>query len=169
MPSILPLPPGVVGEVVGRSHADLARVRELVTLYPTVVHAAWDWGNGDWETPLGAAAHSGRRDIAEFLLSKGARVDLFSAAALGKLAIVKAMLADDPSLAASKGPHGISLLDHAKTGGHPDVIAFLQAILSPEKKTRAERKIAVAARAVATKAIGKKINGAAKKKPKTRR
>lgn len=159
MASILPLPPGVVGEVVGRSHADLGRVRELVTLYPTVVNAAWDWGNGDWETPLGAAAHTGRREIAEFLLSRGARFDLFSAAALGKLGIVKAIIAEDPTLAASKGPHGISLLDHAKTGGHREVIAYLESLLFPNRKPRGERKLAIAARAVATKGVAKRLNG----------
>ncbi|HVX84211.1 MAG TPA: ankyrin repeat domain-containing protein [Phycisphaerae bacterium] len=160
MASILPLPPAVVGETVGRSHADLGRVRELVTQYPTVVNAAWDWGNGDWETPLGAAAHTGRRDIAEFLLSKGARLDLFSAAALGKLPLLKAFLSEDASLADSKGPHGISLLDHAKTGGHRDVIAYLEALLFPDRKPRAPRKTAIAARAIATKGVAKKLNGA---------
>ena len=44
------------------------------------MNASWDWGGGDWETGLGAAAHMGRRDIAELLLGRGARLDLFAAA-----------------------------------------------------------------------------------------
>ena len=77
MSSILQLPPAVVGEFVGRAHVDLARVQELLATNPSLIHAAFDWGNGDWETALGAATHSGRRDIVEFLLGKGARTGYF--------------------------------------------------------------------------------------------
>src|SRR4051812_37443486 len=120
MASILPLPPAVVGEFVGRAHMDLSRVAELVAQYPTVIHAAFDWGNGDWETALGAAAHSGRRDIVDFLLSKGARLDIFAAAFLGRTSLVRAILNETPGALHQRGPHGISLLDHAKKGGHPE-------------------------------------------------
>src|SRR4029077_14655818 len=114
---ILPLPHAVVGEFVGRSHVDLARVTELLSAYPTLIHSSFDWGNGDWETALGAASHSGRRDIAEFLLSRGARMDIFAAAFLGKVSLVRSMLHEMPALLRQGGPHGISLLDHAKKGG----------------------------------------------------
>ena len=59
----------------------------------TLANAAWDWGGGDWETGLGAAAHMGRRDIAELLLAHGARIDVFAAAMLDQVEIVRAMLA----------------------------------------------------------------------------
>jgi hypothetical protein len=171
MASILPLPPGVVGEVVGRSHGDLGRVRELVGQYPTAVNAAFDWGNGDFETALGAAAHSGRRDIAEFLLSKGARMDVFAAAMLGKLSIVKAMVADDGAVAGSAGPHGIPLIEHAKKGGSAEVVAYLEGILYPERaaqrRMREEKRGAVAARVVVSK-VGKKVNGVKKVSKKVR-
>jgi len=36
-------------------------------------------GGGDWESGLGSVAH-GRRDIVEFLLEQGARIDIFCAA-----------------------------------------------------------------------------------------
>ena len=133
MASILPLPPGVVGEVVGRSHGDLERVRALIGQYPTASNAVFDWGNGDFESALGAAAHSGRRDIAEFLLSRGARMDVFAAAMLGKIEIVKAMVGDDAAVASSVGPHGIALIEHAKKGGSKDVVADLEASLHPER------------------------------------
>jgi hypothetical protein len=73
----------LVEEFVGKAHGDLARVKELLTQEPRLVNAAWDWGNGDWETALGAAAHMGRRDIAETLFAHGARLDIFAAAMLG--------------------------------------------------------------------------------------
>jgi hypothetical protein len=84
---------------------------------PTLVNAAWDWGGGDWETGLGGAAHMGRHDIAVFLLEHGARLDLFAAAMLGRLDVVKAALSAFPEARTIAGPHGITLLAHAQAGG----------------------------------------------------
>jgi hypothetical protein len=144
MASILPLPPAIVGEFIGRAHMDLARVTELVAEYPTVIHAAFDWGNGDWETALGAAAHSGRRDIVEFLLNRGARLDIFTAAFLGRLSLVRAIIHETPGALHQPGPHGISLLDHAKKGGDPEMVAYLARLLQPNKaKSRGKSKAAL--------------------------
>lgn len=107
----------LVREVVAVAHGDLARLRELLEQEPRLVTAAWDWGGGDWETPLGAAAHMGRRDIAEYLLGHGARLDLFAATMLGKLQVVRAAIEAFPSALSVPGPHRISLLAHAKAGG----------------------------------------------------
>jgi len=87
-----PLAPALVNEFVGKAHGDLDRVRELLAGHPALVNAAWDWGNGDWETGLGAAAHVGRRDIALHLIEHGARMDVFAAAMLGHLEIVRATI-----------------------------------------------------------------------------
>ena len=133
MASILPLPPAVVGEFVGRAHMDLARVQELLASYPTLINGAFDWGNGDWETALGAAAHSGRRDIVDYLLSRGARLDIFAAAFLGRLNVVKAILHETPGALHQTGPHGITLLEHAKKGGHPEMVAYLAKLIDPSK------------------------------------
>jgi len=77
-------PPELVRDLVTVSHFDLNRVKELVGTHPSSVIAAWDWGFGDWETPLGAASHMGNRPIAEYLISQGAPTSLFSAAMLGQ-------------------------------------------------------------------------------------
>ena len=106
-----------VQEFVGNAHGDLEAVRTALEIDSTLANAAWDWGDGDWETGLGAAAHMGRHDIAELLLAHGARLDLFVAAMLGDLEIVRAMLAAHPELRNAKGPHGIPLLAHAEAGG----------------------------------------------------
>ena len=74
------LPSEMVQEFVAKAHGDLERVQTLLHQEPALVNAAWDWGGGDWETGLGAAAHVGRRDIARYLLGHGARLDLFAAA-----------------------------------------------------------------------------------------
>lgn len=106
----------IVAEVVGASHFNLERVRELVSVRPELARATWDWGFGDWETALGAASHVGRRDIAGYLIENGARPDIFTFAMLGDLASVKAMIEALPGVQQTFGPHGISLLQHAQAG-----------------------------------------------------
>ena len=95
---------------------------------PGLINSAWDWGNGDWETALGAAAHMGRKDIADFLLSNGSRLDIFAAAMLGKTEIVRKILSAFPEMKDALGPHGIPLLAHAKAGGKEaqEVVTFLE-------------------------------------------
>jgi hypothetical protein len=112
-----PIDPELVAEFVLKAHGDLAVVKQLVEQEPAIVNAAFDWGGGDWETGLGAAAHVGRRDIAEFLLARGARMDIFAAAMLGEVEIVRAMLDAQPDLRDARGPHGIPLVAHAEAGG----------------------------------------------------
>ena len=102
---------------VGNAHGDLDAVRSSLTARPALVNAAWDWGGGDWETALGAAAHMGRRDIAELLITHGARLDVFAAAMLGEVEIVRAVLAAQPETRHALGPHGIPLQAHAQAGG----------------------------------------------------
>ena len=107
----------LVEEFVRVAHSDLERTQELLEQEPGLVNASWDWGGGDFETALGAAAHMGRKDIANYLLENGARLDLFAAAMLGKFKIVKATLDTFPDAIHVPGPHNISLLEHARFGG----------------------------------------------------
>jgi hypothetical protein len=109
--------PVMVKEIVTVAHTDLDRVKELVEAKPELAKAAWDWGFGDWESALGAASHMGRRDIADVLIDHGARPNLFSHAMMGDLDVVKAAIEAHPGVQAIPGPHGISLLTHAKFGG----------------------------------------------------
>jgi len=100
-----------------QSHRNLAAVQKLVEATPLLVNACWDWGGGDFETPLEAAAHTGQREIAYYLLGKGARPSLFSAAMLGQLELVKAFHAVDSKAHSIPGPHGFTLYHCAKKGG----------------------------------------------------
>jgi Ankyrin repeats (3 copies) len=111
------LDPEQVQAFVASSHGDFDAVQSLLAEEPRLVNAAWDWGGGDWETALGAASHMGRRQIALFLLEHGARLDLFAAAMLGYVDVVRAMLAEHPELRDAKGAHGIPLVVHAQQGG----------------------------------------------------
>jgi hypothetical protein len=128
------LPPDKVQAVVGQSHRSLDAVKALVEDLPNLVNACWDWGAGDFETPLQAAAHTGQREIAEYLLSKNARFDIYAAAMLGQLDVVKSYLAADVAkLAAVPGPHGFSLLHCAKQGGDKAkaVADYLMSVSAP--------------------------------------
>jgi hypothetical protein len=109
--------PARVQSVVGASHGNLDLVRQLVSEQPALAKASWDWGFGDWETALGAASHTGRREIAQLLIAHGAHPTVFSAAMLGDVDTVRAHLTADPSLYGLPGPHGITLLAHARVGG----------------------------------------------------
>ena len=117
-------------EMVGASHGRVERVKELLALHPSLAKATWDWGFGDWESALGAASHVGNREIAELLLAHGARPDIFCAAMLGQLETVKAFVAMQPGCQRIPGPHGITLLSHAKAGGDAAkaVVAYLESI-----------------------------------------
>ncbi len=125
-----PLPSAMVREFVGAAHGNLDRTREMLAEHPTLINATWDWSNGDFETALGGASHMGRADIAMFLLDNGARLDLFAAAMLGKLDIIKAAYAAYPNIAKVPGPHGIPLIEHARKGGEDaqPVLEFLQTL-----------------------------------------
>jgi hypothetical protein len=107
----------LVRQFVANAHGDLKAVRDALAARPALVNACWDWGGGDWETGLGAASHMGRHDIAELLLVHGARLDVFAAAMLGDLEVVRAALAARPDTLHALGPHGIPLRAHAEAGG----------------------------------------------------
>ena len=125
-----PISAELVQEFVRVAHSNMTKVKELLDKQPNLLNVAWDWGNGDYETGMNAAGHMGHVEIAEFLLSKGARMDIFCAAMLGKLEIVKPILDAYPNLKTSKGPHGLKLLHHAEKGGEnaKNVLEYLKGI-----------------------------------------
>src|SRR5687767_3442976 len=117
--------PNLVRQIVGASHGNFARVREAVEKQPALARASVDWGFGDWETCIDAAAHVGNKPIADFLLTHGARPTIFSAAMMGQLDTVKAFIAARPGMQRTLGPHGITLLSHARAGG-ADAMAVVE-------------------------------------------
>lgn len=104
----------MVSSVVGAAHSDFDKVKELVSARPELAIATWDWGFGDWESAIGAASHVGRRDIAELLIQHGARPDIFTMAMMGSYKAVEEMVEAVPGIQSIPGPHGITLLQHAK-------------------------------------------------------
>jgi hypothetical protein len=122
--------PDVVREMVTVAHGNLARVKELVTARPALARAGWDWGFGDWETAIDAASHVGNRPIAELLIANGARPTIYTAAMLGHLGVVKGLIESLAGVQRNRGPHGITLLAHAKAGGPAavEVLRYLEAL-----------------------------------------
>jgi ankyrin repeat protein len=121
-----PISAEIVQAMVLECHRNLEAVQKLVAQTPALVNACWDWGGGDFETAIGAAAHTGQREIAEFLLANGARLDLFVAAMLGKLGILQAAVTDNPDIIHVRGAHGIPLLNHAMIGGQEEIVKWLK-------------------------------------------
>lgn len=119
-----------VQDFVIYAHSDLEMVKTLLEKEPGLIHASVDWGGGDFESGLNGAAHMGRRDIVDFLLERGARPDLFCAAMLGQLEVVRALLTLQPKLIDAKGPHGFTLHFHAQVGGKAaePVLEYLQSV-----------------------------------------
>ena len=126
----------LVQDFVIYAHSELPMVEKLLEKEPALVNATMDWGGGDWESGLGGAAHMGRRDIVGYLLERGARIDLFCAAMLGQLEVVKALITHEPKLIDAKGPHGFTLHFHAQVGGKEaePVLDYLQSVKKIELK-----------------------------------
>lgn len=118
-PAADPYKPELVKEFVGAGHGNLARVKEMLANYPNLIYSRWDWGNGDFEEAIEGAGHVGNREIALYLIEKGARANLFVLAMLGETEIVSSVLNKFPAMLLSLGAHGFTLLHHATRGGEP--------------------------------------------------
>lgn len=128
--------PRLVSEMVGASHARTERVRALLAEAPQLANATWDWGFGDWESALGAASHVGHREIATMLIAHGARPDIFAWAMLGNLDAVKACVSGQSGIERMRGPHGLTLMHHARAGGDEaaSVVEFLRGLPGSDER-----------------------------------
>ena len=104
------------------AHGNFAKVQELYEQHPEILNIPWAKFD---ETALQASSHMGRREIAQYLLSKGAPLNICAAAMLGMQAEVAAFLKQDSSLANARGAHGIPALFHAAMSGQTEVAALL--------------------------------------------
>ena len=81
------------------------------------INARSDWWAGGF-----GVLDSGDADHAAFLMSRGARLDVHSAARLGMLEEVRAFIAEDPALVNARGGDGMTPLHFAST---PEVVDLL--------------------------------------------
>ena len=105
-----------IHEFVSAAHGDLAKTKKILQENPLIINCANQFNKGDFETALGGASHMGRNDIADFLIEKGARLDMFSMTFLGYTDFVRALIGKLPHYLTAPGPHGFTLLHHANVG-----------------------------------------------------
>ncbi|MEM9299089.1 MAG: ankyrin repeat domain-containing protein [Bacteroidota bacterium] len=122
---LAPLDTKIVKEFVVAGHRNLDKVKEMIQEYPNLIYARYDWGNSDFEEAIEGAGHLGNKEIAEYLIGQGARVNLFVLTMLGKSNLVIPTLNEYPELVFAKGPHGFTLLHHAKVGGSEELQEYL--------------------------------------------
>ncbi len=127
-PKADPLPAEKVKDFVSAGHNNLEKVKSLLLEFPTLIYATWDLGGGDFETAIEGAGHVGNKDIANYLIGAGARVNLFVLTMLGKTQIVKPYLEAFPVYINARGPHGFTLLHHAQRGGEDakELLEYIQ-------------------------------------------
>ncbi|MCA0455534.1 MAG: ankyrin repeat domain-containing protein [Chloroflexi bacterium] len=119
------LTPEIIREFVIAAHFNADKVQSMLAEQPALLQARHQWGEGDYEDGLGAAAHVGSRRIAEYLLAQGAPLTIFAAAMLGRTADAAAFLQADPTLANGHGAHRIPILFHAALSGDTAVTELL--------------------------------------------
>jgi uncharacterized protein len=119
----MPLTQEMIDDFVGVSHGDFEKVQDMLNQYPGLLNAVSSWK----ETPLGAAAHMARFDIAEYLLSAGAPLDICTAAMLGEREQVEAFLRADPFANDAKGAHDFPVMFYPAISGRIDIAELLLA------------------------------------------
>ena len=110
--------PEEIREFVFAAHKSLEETRKIIEAKPLLLNCTNQAKKGDFETALGGAAHMGRKDIADLLVGRGARQDIFTYTFMGHTSLVKQLIEGQPSLLRAPGPHGFTLLHHAKVGKH---------------------------------------------------
>jgi ankyrin repeat protein len=118
-------PPDLVREFVIAGHGNLPRLKELLEEHQELLNAAYHWSATDAETAIQAAAQVGSRPVAEYLLSKGAPLEICTAAMLGKKEEVERVIDRDPTSINATGAHGIPLLTHASLSGNLELVQML--------------------------------------------
>lgn len=102
-----------IDQLVLAAHGDMAKVKAALAQNPDLLNE-----NASWvETPIQAAAHTGSREIAEYLLQQGAPLDICTAAMLGYEDEVASMLEENPILSQASGAHSIPVMYFAAISG----------------------------------------------------
>jgi hypothetical protein len=118
----------LVKEFVIAGHGNFDKTKSMLQDHPNLIFSKFDWGNGDFEAAIEGAGHVGNKEIAEYLIDAGSRVTLYVLTMLGRTDLVKPVLEAYPKLIFAYGPHGFTLLHHAKVGGEggKELYSYLQ-------------------------------------------
>ncbi len=102
---------------------DLERVKAYLSQDPKQI----DLVDAKGRTVLARAARSGKKELVEFLLEKGAAEDIFAAAIVGHTNQVAALLKEDPKLINARANGGKTALHWAALYGQKKVMELLLA------------------------------------------
>jgi ankyrin repeat protein len=102
---------------------DVAAVRALLDQDSTLIGVR----NAQSQSPVLFSIYNRQAEIRDFLISRGAVLELHEAVAAGDLARVKELLEKDSSLAKSYSPDGFPVVALAAVFGHFEVMKYLHA------------------------------------------
>lgn len=105
-PDVDDIPLFLRSRLVGRSHGSLEYVQQEVKADTRLAHSVATTG----EICIEACAHTGQKEIVEFLLDHGAPYSLPTAVMLGDFETVKRLLDEDPDRIHERGAHDFALL-----------------------------------------------------------
>jgi len=125
MDKLISIPQETIREFVISGHGNLPRVKEMLDEMPELLNVKYQWAEDNWESAIQAAAHVGSAPVAEYLLSKGAPLEICTAAMLGRRFDIESLLATDASLIRQNGAHGIPLLAHSAFNGDIELFSYL--------------------------------------------
>ena len=114
-----------IKQFVVAGHFDLDKITRMLASNPRLLNESYQWGENDTETAIQAAAHAGSRVNAQFLLGKGAPLEICTAAMLGMGEEVKQSIKSDPAKAKATGAHRIPLLAHTVFSENLDLIEYV--------------------------------------------
>ncbi len=120
-----PLSTDLVREFVIAGHGNLEKVRKMLAERPDLLNALYAWTENDHETAIQAAAQVGNVPIAEYLLEKGAPLEISTAAMLGNKEEVERRIRENPVNINLAGARGIPLLTHSAWSGDLELVQYL--------------------------------------------
>jgi ankyrin repeat protein len=100
---------------------DVDRVRHLIAEDAALAGAR----DAEGLSTVTQARYRGQDDIVDTLLAAGPELDVFEAAAVGRLERVRELLEDDPALVTALSPDGFTPLHLAAFFGHPEIARLL--------------------------------------------
>ena len=112
-------------QFVINAHFNLEKTKQTLAENPALLNQAYKWGENDYETAIQAAAQIGTVPIIEYLLEKGAPLEICTVAALGRREELERRLDKNPELAKAVGAHNMPLLPHAVWSNNLDLVQLV--------------------------------------------